>query len=119
MPQKDIIGIVRRNLWSRGYRVKTAAEFYDAPLYHLLVEGKFRVYVARAGERLGPVNYDAVAVVSFDALKRPVILYTTEKGYTAKPGDVFDLPASFPKDEKNKKEVKKGGGKKAASKGRS
>ena len=116
MPKDKIIAIVRRNLWSRGYAVKT---FSDTELgFDLLVGGKVRVMVMRQqrgpGKCIGDESspYDTVALVSFDAAKRPVILYTNAGEPTADPRVVFGLSASFSKDEKNKKTR----GKKASAK---
>lgn len=96
MPAKQkITDIVRRNLWNRGYAVKSLAE---AGLgFHLLVENKYRVYVASKDGKIPEtaVREFVVAIVSFDAAKRPVIVYVgtpNKSNPTVRPQDLFGLP---------------------------
>lgn len=111
------IGIVKKRLWASGYRVQDMSA--SALGFDLLVEGKHRVCVRKEGTGLG--DSDMTAVVSFDAAKRPVVLYTVAgvSDGSISPQSVFGLPESKSKDNGNKKEkartksAGKKGGKKA------
>lgn len=92
---EELIKIVRRNLRSRGYRVNM---FLGTSLgFELLVEKKIKVRVVAYKENACytegvDVSYDTIAAVSFDAAKRPVILYTSGNGPTVNARDIFGLP---------------------------
>lgn len=114
---EGLINIVRANLRSRGYRVKTLAG--TGLGFDLLVGGKHRVLVMKhvaGGVCISDdqAPFDTCALVSFDAAKRPVILYTNAGEPSPDPRVVFGLSTSS----KGKYgEGKKGKGKAAAKKG--
>ena len=94
MRSKELIYKVRRNLWDRGYAVK---DMSDTTLgFHLLVEGKYRVFVTKRGSAIveDANARDVIALVSFDAAQRVVIQYTggNVDGLTIHPHEVFNTP---------------------------
>lgn len=100
---------VKRNLWTRGYRVKDVSEFTD---YDLLVEGKFRVFVISGDTEL--YNFALKTSVDFLALLKTdkTIKYSdfgkgdSNKIYNS-PLDVFGRPRHDKiKVEKNKAKKK-------------
>ena len=104
---KNIITIVLRNLRSRGYSVRILSGTELG--FDLLVEGRFRVKVVRAGGKDCFVEgesspFDTIAIVSFDAAKRPVIMYTNAGEPTVNPREVF---GSKSEDEKRCKRKEK------------
>ena len=113
---KELIIKVKQNLSNRGYAVR---DLSDTTLgFHLLVENKYRVIVQKhkdegkcAGDESSP--WDTIALVSFDAAKRMVILYTNAGEPSLDPRIVFGQPSR--RNYGKKVEGKKGGKEKAAA----
>lgn len=118
MDNKTLISHVQRSLWSKGYRVKDAAEFYANPKFDLLVESKTRVKVFERTPSM-PMNVDTdlSAVVTFGtgAFKgRISIVFMNETKSFKNAREAFGLPASRSNTYEAKKEGK--GEKKASTK---
>ena len=122
MRSKEIIIKVKQRLWDLGYVVK---DLSDTTLgFHLLVEGKVRVLVMKqpkdgqcGGDESSP--FDTVALVSFDAAKRMVIMYTNAGEPALDPRVVFGEPSrrNYAKKSEGQKGKKKSGKKEAATAG--
>lgn len=119
MKGESLVKTVQRNLWSKGYRVKVASEFYDAPKFDLLIEGKYRVKVVDARtDAAVSGDYDVVAIVSHGtgAFKGRVAISFERNGqFLANAREAFELPASKRKmygKEKGKVGSSKAGGRK-------
>ena len=105
---QNIIKIVQTNLRSRGYRVRKLSD--TALGFDLLVQDKFRVLCIRQKEVITiksdqDINFDVIAMVSFDAAKRPVIQYSNRDfGFkpTVSPKEVFGEVKSKGKNESKK-----------------
>lgn len=113
MPKENILGIVKRRLWSSGYAVSERSRVADG--FDLLVDNKHRVMVVAHRKGVdcfegGDANppFDNIASVSFDAAERPVVVYTTAQGPTPSPRVAFGLPIKS-KDHGNKKTRKEKG----------
>ena len=111
---KELIYKVRRNLWDRGYSVKDISD--TALGFDLLVEGKFRVRVKSARDKVPNDIGLVIASVQtgLGAFKgRYVITYITPAIATNSPVKVFGLPARKVEGYETKKvEGKKGKGEK-------
>lgn len=111
MPIEKTIGIVKKKLWAFGYNVRTV---YGLGLgCDLIVEGKYRVRVFNKGVPVGHPNDGILAIVSKDAAKRSVVVYSVGDTLTASPRDMFGLPKSK---EKNHGKKIKSEGKEGATK---
>jgi len=69
----EAVEVVKRRLWSHGFRAKAAT----GAAFDLLVEGKYRVAVRRKGAGADPdaLDFDVMAVVEFPAMGRAVVGY--------------------------------------------
>lgn len=74
---QNIINVVQTNLRSRGYRVRKLPR--ETLGFDFLVENKYRVFCVKKAKTVpaSSEKFDVVAIVSFDAAKRPVIQYST------------------------------------------
>lgn len=123
MPEKQTItDIVKRNLWNRGYAVKSLEGLGLG--FDLLVENRFKVRVLEVDKK-GIVSEDEViayvAIHTLAGLESTTIAYVgmvNNSTPTVRPQDIFGLPTSRRNKnhvESNKKVRPQSGTKKARS----